>query len=180
MGVPARGTSTSPVRYYASREPGPLWAMSTTTTVPKETSIKKHPASSTLLIPTIAGRTSQAATRAAKNATSAPAIANATSDNSSEASTADPGANPSRPWTPPFPQASLREVKHPLEVRLRASRYRPRAYVPEYPALPPRDHAKYPDPDSLPSPKARTRDPTPTSSPLYLLFVFPILSISLM
>src|SRR5215212_4812678 len=134
-----------------------------------------HPASRTFLGPTIAGRTSQAATRVEKKTASAPSIAAASSHKSSEANTTDPSLGPSRPRAAPSipcawpfaPALNKRPVKSPL-ARLRQCQLRHPARV-RCPGDRAPHHAgrtRYPIPDCPPSPKARTRDPDPTSSSL--------------
>jgi hypothetical protein len=142
------------------------------TTMPKETSMKRHPASRTFLSPTTAGRTSQARTSAEKKIASAPTIDDATSQRSSEASAADPGAGLQRTPLPLRP----RPVKFFLGARLRRSPiYRRQTNVQGRPATHPGYRARCPTPDCPPCPRARTRDPTPTSSsspPHTLYFVY--------
>src|SRR5215212_3080821 len=82
---------------YGTKEPGPFWASPTTTSTPIEMSMKAHPASRVLLMPTNTGKSTQAASIVTKNAASAPAIALPTTENSNKPTPANRSASLNRP-----------------------------------------------------------------------------------
>src|SRR5918994_6348642 len=144
--------------------------------MPSETSMKKHPASRTFLNPTTAGSTSQESTIQAKKTVPAPTSEVATSANRSPASKAVPSSDRARlRYSPPNAGSVWRilPVKPPREP---PPAPRPGSRYPVYDQRPdplgphPAGCTRCPIPGCQPCPKARTRDPDPTSSPLPPLY----------